>query len=129
MSSFGVLICLETELLMASDLTMSNSDPHAVALDRIFAIAALVLVVLGIKLIFIHAFGSEVPYWDQWDAEADRLYKHYLNSNISLATLISAHNEHRILATRIYSLALFELDGGWDPILQMIAQTPRCTWE
>ena len=106
---------------MASDPTLSNSASHAVAWDRVFAIAAMVLVVLGIKLIFIQAFGSAVPYWDQWDAEADHLYKNYLNSNLSLATLISPHNEHRILATRIYSLVLFELDGGWDPILQMIA--------
>ena len=106
---------------MASDLALSNSAPLSVRSDRAFAIAALVLVVLGTKLIFIQTFGSAVPYWDQWDAEADHLYKAYLNSSLSLATLIASHNEHRILATRIYSLALFELDGGWDPILQMIA--------
>lgn len=106
---------------MTSDLTLNDSASHAVAWNRVFAIASMVLVVLGIKLIFIQAFGSAVPYWDQWDAEADHLYKDYLNSNLSWATLISPHNEHRILATRILSLALFELDGGWDPILQMVA--------
>jgi hypothetical protein len=44
-----------------------------------------------------------------------------MNSNLSFAKLLSSHNEHRILTTRVFSLALFELDGGWDPILQMIA--------
>lgn len=90
-------------------------------LEKSLAIAALALVVFGIKVLLIKHFGSSVPYWDQWDAEADLLYKSYLNSDLSFTTLISSHNEHRILITRIVSLALFELDGGWDPILQMIA--------
>jgi hypothetical protein len=106
---------------MSSTLTLTRSTPNALTLGRVFAIGAMVLIVLGTKLIFVQAFGSAVPYWDQWDAEADRLYRDYLNSSLSLATLISAHNEHRLLATRIYSLALFELKGGWDPILQMVA--------
>jgi putative flippase GtrA len=75
----------------------------------------------GVKVLFIKKFGSAVPYWDQWDAEADIVLKTYLNSNLSLATLFSSHNEHRILMSRIFSLVLFELDGAWDPILQMIA--------
>ena len=48
------------------------------------------------------------------------LYKGYLNSSLSWSALFSAHNEHRIFLTRVLSLALFELDGGWDPILQMM---------
>ena len=72
-------------------------------------------------MLVIQRFGSAVPYWDQWDAEGDLLYKAYINSNLSFATLISSHNEHRVLVTRSFSLGLFELNGGWDPILQMIA--------
>ena len=34
--------------------------------------------------------------------------------------LFSPHNEHRILLTRLLSIALFELNGGWNPILQMM---------
>jgi hypothetical protein len=82
---------------------------------------AVVLTVFGVKLLLIQQNGSEVPFWDQWDAEADKLYRAYLNSNLSWAALIASHNEHRVLTSRLLSLALFELSGGWDPKLQMIA--------
>ncbi|UYO53111.1 hypothetical protein [Rhodopseudomonas palustris] len=83
-------------------------------------LVSVALFVLGTKLLFIRSFGSAVPYWDQWDAEADLLYKPYLNSDLSFSALFSSHNEHRILITRILALVLFELNGGWDPILQMV---------
>ena len=35
--------------------------------------------------------------------------------------LVSPHNEHRIALTRLYSLALLEANGQWDPRLQMTA--------
>ncbi|MBB5047014.1 hypothetical protein HNR60_001766 [Rhodopseudomonas rhenobacensis] len=90
-------------------------------LTRLLWLAALALIIFGVKLLFIRHFGTAMPYWDQWDAEADLIYKPYFNSNLSLSTLFSSHNEHRILISRIFALALFELDGGWDPILQMMA--------
>jgi len=88
---------------------------------KLLCIATLVFTLFGAKVFFVRNFGSVVPYWDQWDGEADLLYKSYMNSTLSFAKLLSSHNEHRILTARVFSLALFELDGGWDPILQMIA--------
>jgi len=91
--------------------------------SRLFSgilLAALALIVLGAKLLLIKNYGSMVPYWDQWDAEASNLYKPYLNSDLSILSLFSPHNEHRIFLTRILSLLLLELGGGWSPILQMI---------
>jgi len=82
-------------------------------------LASLILIVLGAKFLLIKNYGSMVPYWDQWDAEANNLYKPYLNSDLSIASLFSAHNEHRIFLTRILSLLLLELDGGWDPFFEM----------
>jgi hypothetical protein len=96
-----------------------SSQARLDRLHRVFAFAALVLTLFGSKLLFVRVFGSPVPYWDQWDAEADLLYRSYLNASLSFSTLISSHNEHRIFVTRILSLILFEFDGGWDPILQM----------
>lgn len=90
-------------------------------LIRLVWLAALCLIVFGIKLLFIRQFGSAVPYWDQWDGEANLVYKPYLNGNLSLENLFQSHNEHRIFTTRIFTLILFEVDGGWDPILQMVA--------
>ena len=62
----------------ASFNTMS-SQSRLDRLYRVFALAALVLTLLGSKLLFVRFFGSPVPYWDQWDAEADLLYRSYLN--------------------------------------------------
>ena len=80
-------------------------------LQMVFTFAALVLTLLGTKLLFVRFFGWPVPFWDQWDAEADQLYRSYLNSSLSFEILISSHNGHRILITRVLSLILFEFDG------------------
>ncbi|QDM23020.1 hypothetical protein FIU28_19065 [Tardiphaga sp. vice154] len=103
--------------------TQPVATKHAalkVLLEKALALVGLALIVFGAKMLFIRYFGSALPYWDQWDAEADSLYKAYLNSSLSWSALFAAHNEHRIFLTRVLSLALFELDGGWDPILQMM---------
>jgi hypothetical protein len=112
-------------MLTGSGMNIENSEESAGASfgvgSKALAIGSLICVVFGVKILLIQQFGSAVPFWDQWDAEANFLYKPYLNSNLSFAMLISAHNEHRILMSRLLSLALFELNGGWDPLLQMIA--------
>ena len=79
------------------------------------------LVILGAKLLLIERFGANVPFWDQWDAEAALLYKPYLEGTLGWADLFAAHNEHRIFWTRILSLGLLELNGVWSPRLQMLA--------
>jgi hypothetical protein len=80
---------------------------------------SLSLLVLGAKLMLIKLFGGAVPYWDQWDAEGLWLYKPYVENNLNWSALIEPHNEHRILSARLLALFLFEVAGGWDPVLQM----------
>ncbi|RJF70786.1 hypothetical protein [Rhodopseudomonas palustris] len=104
---------------MPVDVARLGPQESADRLTRLVWLAAIVLIVFGVKLLFIRQFGSAVPYWDQWDAEADLIYKPYLNSSLSLENLFQSHNEHRIFISRILTLILFEIDGGWDPILQM----------
>lgn len=78
------------------------------------------LIVFGAKLALITHFANATPFWDQWDAEADRLYRPWLEGTLSLSDLFSAHNEHRIVLTRLLGLALLESNGRvWDPVLQM----------
>jgi hypothetical protein len=78
------------------------------------------LIVLGLKLYIIAGFGSSVPFWDQWDAEADRLYRPFLEGSLRFADLFLAHNEHRIFTTRVLGLSLLALNNGvWDPMLEM----------
>ncbi len=76
--------------------------------------------VLGTKLVIIATYGNATPFWDQWDAEADFLYRPWLEGSLQWKDLFAAHNEHRILTARLLALALLELNGRvWNPILQM----------
>jgi hypothetical protein len=75
---------------------------------------------LGLKLWLIHSYGNEVPYWDQWDAEAAGLYVPFLRGELSWSELLAPHNEHRIFTTRILGLLLFQLNGLWSPLLEMV---------
>ncbi len=76
--------------------------------------------VLGVKLAIIAIYGNATPYWDQWDAEAYKLYRPLLEGSLHWIDLFAAHNEHRILTTRLLHLVLLELNGKvWNPILQM----------
>ena len=87
---------------------------------RFLTCVALALVVLGSRAWLIRAGGSPVPIWDQWDAEATNLYLPWLNGTLRWADLFQAHNEHRILFTRLADLALLEVLGGWNPWAQML---------
>ncbi|MVS97925.1 hypothetical protein [Devosia marina] len=92
--------------------------------DRTLLVLSLIgmaLTILGAKLTLVDQYGSNVPFWDQWDAEALHLYAPYLNGTLTLSDLFAAHNEHRIFVTRVFNIALLELNGLWFPMLQMVA--------
>jgi len=76
--------------------------------------------IFGAMLLTVSLFGEPVPFFDEWDAEALLLYKPYIEGNLNLDGLITSHNGHRVIVTRITALILFMLNGGWDPELQMI---------
>jgi hypothetical protein len=79
------------------------------------------LVVIGAKFWLIANYGNPTPFWDQWSAEGAFLFPKYFSGTLTLGDLLSAHNEHRILFTRLWSLLLLLLEGYWDPIVQMVA--------
>ena len=69
----------------------------------------------------INNYGSAVPYWDQWDAEANLIFVPWLNGNLDWHQFLAPHNEHRILFTRLLALSLLILnDVQWDPLLEMV---------
>jgi hypothetical protein len=77
-------------------------------------------VIVGAKFWLIGVAGSVVPFWDQWDAEAAFLYEPYLAGTLGVGHLLAAHNEHRILFTRLLVLLQLEVLAYWDPVGQMI---------
>lgn len=81
---------------------------------------ALAIVLIVAKFQLIAFYGNGTPFWDQWDAEADHLYRPWLEGHYDWQQFFSPHNEHRILTARVLALMLFELGGEiWNPLLQM----------
>jgi hypothetical protein len=87
---------------------------------KIFAawLTALFLVVLGAKLWVVQLFGSPLPMWDQWD-EALTLFRPWMEGHLTWRDFFTPNNEHRIVLTKLMDLALIQLNGRWEPLLQM----------
>lgn len=82
--------------------------------------ALLVFVVVTCAQLWLVArAGTDVPFMDQWDAEGRSLYPRAVEGSLGVGELLAAHNEHRILWTRLLDLGLFRLNGQWDPLLQL----------
>ena len=81
-------------------------------------LAALFLVVLGAKLWVVQLYGSPLPLWDQWH-EAERFFRPWVEGHLTWKAFFAAHNEHRILFTRLLDLSVIWLNGRWEPLLQM----------
>ena len=75
--------------------------------QRALPYVAFASILLGIKLLIINHFGNATPYWDQWDVEADHLYRPWMDGSLRWNDLFIPHNEHRIFTTRISALLLF----------------------
>lgn len=106
-------------MLPFNALKLPPADRQRLALEfGLFIFFA--LFVFGAKILLISQYGNATPYWDQWDAEAAYLYKPYLEGSLSWDSLFAPHNEHRIFTTRILALGLLELNGSWNPLLQMV---------
>ena len=97
---------------------MQRGRSRGAGSGRFFVWQGFSLLILGAKLHLINAFGSDVPFGDQWDAEAPS-YSELLKGALDPSRLVALHNEHRFLFTRLLVLNLFDLNGQWDPLLQM----------
>ena len=84
---------------------------------------AFFLIVAGVRLWLVANFGSAVPLQDQWDDEAARILKPYVEGTLDAGQLFASHNEHRPTIARLLALVLFILNGQWDARLQMVANT------
>lgn len=79
------------------------------------------LIILGAKFTLIHYYGSDLPFWDQWDTEPQLLYIPYDQDKLLWSTLFSPHNEHRLFFSRLWALSLYALNQQWDAYLQTVA--------
>lgn len=88
--------------------------PHLVRLS----VACLFLFVLVVRVLYVNRYGVAMPFWDQWDAEGDRLLKPLIEGTLRWSDLFAAHNEHRILPTRIVTLLCYSLAGEWNNLVE-----------
>jgi len=82
--------------------------------------ACLFLLIVGGKWATFDRYGSAMPDWDQWDAEAVELLIPWFENENFLQHLVHPHNEHRVIMTKLQNLALVLLNGQWDSRLEAV---------
>ncbi len=89
-----------------------------------FLTAALALclfgAVVGLKWATFDRFGSAMPDWDQWDAEALNLLGPWYGHDHVVQHILEPHNEHRVVLTKVQNLTLTLLNGQWDARLEAV---------
>ena len=86
-------------------------------LSAAFAVCLFLLIVGG-KWATFDRYGSAMPDWDQWDAEAVELLIPWFENENFLRHLVHPHNEHRVIMTKLQNLALVLINGQWDSRLE-----------
>jgi hypothetical protein len=79
---------------------------------------AVFLVVAGAKLAVVDRFASDLPNWDQWDAEGLALFLPYARGELTFTRLFEPHNEHRVVWSKLLALGLLKGNGQWDSRLE-----------
>lgn len=86
----------------------------------VFLAVCLFLVIWGLKIGIVDRYGSDIPNWDQWDAEGEQLFLPYLRGELTVADFFRPHNEHRVVMTRLLALGLLAANGQWDSKLECV---------
>jgi hypothetical protein len=73
----------------------------------------------GAKLSLIRAYGSDVPYRDEWDAVGRLLLLPRSLGELHAGNFLEAQNEHRIVLSRLLAYSLAVSNGQWDALLEM----------
>jgi hypothetical protein len=80
----------------------------------------LALFVLGARWGYVDRFGTDLPWWDQWDAEGRYLLAPWYEQGSFFSGLFRAHNEHRVVLTKLVNFSLTLANGCWDQRLQIV---------
>ncbi|PTX92588.1 hypothetical protein DB354_14775 [Opitutus sp. ER46] len=83
-------------------------------------VGALLAIILGLNWAAYDRYGSDMPNWDQWDAEGVHAIGPWFSGDHFVRNLFAAHNEHRVILTKAQNLALTLVNGQWDARLQSV---------
>ncbi len=68
----------------------------------------------------ISSWASDVPFYDQWQAEGLQTLVPWKLHTLSPGDILASHNEHRVALTRLTAMGLTSLGEAWDPRVQMV---------
>ena len=88
---------------------------------RLLAACGVGVLAFGCRLCIAEGSVSWAPYLDQWSAEISGVVAPLAHGRIGMRDLLAANNEHRVVLTRIVSLASVVVNGGWDNRVMVIA--------
>src|SRR5262249_1263806 len=114
------LVSIGRDVFRQKPGTAHESSPASPWWPSALWLTALFLVVFSAKLLLMRENPLTVPYWDQWDAEANRLFVPFHECQLTWPSMFAQHNEHRIFFTRLLSLALLNINKQWDPRLEQV---------
>jgi hypothetical protein len=90
-------------------------------LARCLLVTGFALLIFGGKLWLLDVAGSDLPVWDQWDAEDEYLIRPWLEHRLDWSILNHAHNEHHLVTSKLFALGLFVINGQWDALVEATA--------
>lgn len=91
------------------------------SLRKSLLLAGFFLLIFGAKLRLIEIAGSDLPTWDQWDAEGESTFRPWMEGTLGIHHLVVPYNEHRLITTKLYVLGLFALNRQWDAFFETTA--------
>jgi hypothetical protein len=77
------------------------------------------LVAFGAKLMLIRTHGSDVPFYDEWDAVGRQLLVPMAQGALPASHFFLPQNEHRIVLVRLMAYLVTLANGQWDPLIEM----------
>jgi hypothetical protein len=85
---------------------------------------ALVFVfIFAARVWLVGQFGASVALVDEWQAIGGEILAPWREGTLTWSALFQAHNgDHRIVATRLFEILLFTMNGAWDPLLSLTAK-------
>jgi len=108
------LCCSPTRLLQSVHKSVFRALPSVT-----FALALFFTLFFAKAWVSEH-YGSDLPNWDQWDAEGTHLLLPWSKGELKFFDLFTPHNEHRVALAKALSLALVSVNGQWDARIQML---------